>query len=272
MGIAVIVKNTLLVLCLITLTTGCVKKETPDFGKNDEVNKAYTEDINGEMIFYDLKKPAIKAKVEVVESDHQNLSKAIFDDLKDKTKLLKEIHINEKNTSNHLTIKLNKVSEIGDGYLDQMTLEIPLILKSISSRFQNKKVSATFVQAFSDGSSLKLSYKRDDFSLISKEDLFRKTDIAPNDAKGESKKMLALICDSNKDDNSQYKFCNSGLGGEKNDKSEKNRSSKTIPDRDGIEKIIEENIETTSIKKDHGLSEDQKKTLQDAGFEITLNE
>jgi hypothetical protein len=272
MGIAVIFKKTLSVLCLATLISGCIKKETPDFGRNDEVNKAYTEDKNGEMIFYDLKKPAIEAKIEVVKGDHEDLSKLLLNDLKGKAALLNEINIKEQQHISHITIKLNKISEFGDGYLDQMTHDVSLILKTISNRLKNKNVSASFIQVFDDGSSLNLNFKGNDLSTVGKEDLFNKMKISTNEVKGDAKKLLALICDSHKTDNTDYKFCNNDVEDEKQVKLNMSKLTNTITNKDGIEKIIEENSELTTLKKEHGLSEDQKKILQDAGFEITLNE
>ena len=273
MGIAVNLKKTFLILCLAISITGCVKKETPDFGKNDEVNKAYTDDNNGEMIFYDLKKPALEAKVEVVKNDHGNLSELLLNDLKDKVNLLDEINVDVQPNLTNIIIKLNKINEFGDGYLGQMKHEVPLVLKAISIRSKDKAVSATLVQGFDDGSSLNIYFKGGDLSTISEENLFIRMKISNKDVKGDAKKFLNLICDTSNTDSSEYKFCKNDVTDKDQMELKKTKTTKAIDHKDGIEKLIEDNTsELANLKKEHSLSEDQKKILQDAGFEITLNE
>lgn len=272
MGIAVKFKKTLLILCVATSISACVKKETPDFGKNEDANKPYTEDKNGEMIFYDLKKPAIEATINVVESDHRDLSDSLFNELKDKVGLLDKISLIDEPKLTQITIKLNKINEFGDGYIEQVKHEIPLVLKAISNKTKNKNVLVSFEQWFADGSSLKMSFKGDSPSTVNKENLFTKMNLSKKGVHGDAEKFITLICDSSKTDGVDYEFCIDEFSTDNQKKLQNSKSKVSNPNKDGIEQIIKDNAESAPLKKEHSLSEDQKKILEDAGFEITLNE
>lgn len=268
MGIAVKLKKTFLIFSIVLFMSGCEKKETPDVGMIED-DKGFAEDKNGEMIFYDLKKPTIEAKVEVLEESKEDISKLLFNDLKDKVNLIDKISIKDERKLSHITIKLNKVSEVGDGYLDQVKLQFPIVLREISNRFTSKYVSVSIFQVFGDGSSLTMNFKGSDFSNVNFDNLFYKMAISNKDVNGDAQNLLNKICDSSVSVNGEYNFC-------KKDEAEahlnRNRQTNTMSKQDSVDKIVSENTESTTLKKDSGLSEHQKKILKDAGFEITLNE
>lgn len=268
-GIAVIFKKKLFILLLGFLTIGCVKKETPEFGKNEGVNKAYTEDDNGEVIFYDLKKPDPSGKVE--EDNDKAFQQNLSDKIKNNSELVVGLTFYKNKNEMVAEVKFKEIISLGDGFSDKLSIEIFKILKALSEYEGKSPKKVVFQQPFSDQSSLKIVYETFRFSNIDKNNVFADVDITHDGPKGLSGNLLKLICENENERNTQLEICGKIVKDVKTEKEPNNEEAVKREYQDGIEKIILDENQSRQFKKNDGLSEDQKKILEEAGFDVSLN-
>ena len=261
-----IFKKKLIIVLLAFLTIGCVEKEAPVFGKNDDVNKAYTKDDNGEVVFYDLKKIDLSGKVEEDKAFQKNLS----DKIKSNS-FVASLTFHKNKNDMVAEVKLREIISLDDSFSDKLPIEIFKILKTFSEYEGKSPNKVVFQQPFSDQSSLKIVYENFRFSNIDPKNVFAGADITHDGPKGLSENLLKLICENKNERNAQLKICGKIVKDVKTEKEPDSDEAVKGEGRDGVEKIILDDNQSHQFKQNDGLSEDQKKILEEAGFDVSLN-
>ncbi len=264
-----IFKKKLLILLLGVLTIGCVKKETPEIGKNEDINKAYTENDDGEMIFYDLKKPNLNGKIE--EDKDKLFQQTLSDKIKHNSELVSGLTIHKNKNEIVAQVKLKEIISLDDGFLDKLSLEIFKILKALSENEGESPNKVVFQQPFSDQSSLKIIYENFRFSNIDRKKIYEGSDITHVGPNGLAGDLLKLLCENENGGKTQLEICGEFVHKVKATKKLNNEGFVKDEHEDAIEKIILDNNQSRQFNKSDGLSEEQKNTLEEAGFDVSLN-
>lgn len=281
-------KNKLLLLpLLVTLSlTGCVKKEEPKFASDEKEKESETT----EYTFYKLKPPTTEksAKTESkltpfekidTPENHEQYVKALTENIQHNFKDVVAFDADTKTRTYKISIKPSTEQKKLSGNVVEMAKQI----KAVSQFIDKNTDSSQYYQIdlsykLSDESELKVKFDFKRLVSLESNQTYLIMDTVLSTEKIDTDNLAKQVKDASCAD-ILSKEMNPFFCGEMKKhilttegKSEESKTS----EKDGIESLIEKetgrnNEEDTTHKKTSSLSEEERKVLVEAGFEVELN-